>query len=374
MLLRSFLTEFFIMQRFQSRRPGFTLVELLVVIAIIAVLIGLLLPAVQSAREAARRSSCINNMKQMGLAVLNYESSRNQFPPCSMNKDFISATGDYHDYTLRASHRLSYIVAVLPFMEEQALFDGVIAAVRDSNLRPWSGGNVFDTKIKALMCPSDPNSTSGTLGRTNYHCNRGDVRVHYDWESSRAPFTRNHVPTGTGATATMARATNMTVASITDGMSKTIMCGEVITGNPAGNRKKGSAAQGVIDAGNFAPATCLARANSDGTLNGAVCNNNTGTRWGDSYGSYTQFHTIMPPNSVSCTGSGCENWNLPTASSYHPGGVAVVMCDGGTRFITDGIDTGDLSAVTQGNNSAPSPYGVWGALGSATGGESVSDF
>jgi prepilin-type N-terminal cleavage/methylation domain-containing protein len=359
---------------------GFTLVELLVVIAIIAVLIGLLLPAVQSAREAARKSSCTNNMKNLALAVLNYTSARNQLPPCSMNKDFVSATGDYHDYTLRNSHRLSYIVTVLPFMEQQTLYDECLAALRDANLRPWSTATApaaptaFETKLTSLVCPSDPNGTSGALGRTNYHCNRGDIRVHYDWEAGRSPFTRNHVGTGTGAAATMARATTSTMTSITDGTSKTIMLGEAVTGNPAGNRKFGSAAQGVIDPGNFSPATCLARANPDGTLNGAVCNNNIGTRWGDSYGSYTQFHTIMGPNTVSCTGSSCENWNLPTASSYHPGGVVVAMCDGSTRFISDTIDTGDLNAVTQGNYTAPSTYGIWGALGSAQGGEAVGDF
>jgi prepilin-type N-terminal cleavage/methylation domain-containing protein len=362
-----------------QRRPGFTLVELLVVIAIIAVLIGLLLPAVQSAREAARKSSCTNNIKNLALAVLNYTSARNQLPPCAMNKDFLSATGDLHDYSLRASHRFSYIVAVLPFMEEQTLFDECLAAVRDANLRPWSSTAApalptpFQTKLTTLLCPSDANGTSGALGRTSYHCNRGDIRVHYDWEASRSPFTRNHVGTG-GPTGTQARATTSTMTSITDGTSKTIMLGEVATGNPAGNRKLGSAAQGVIDPGNFAPATCLARANPDGTLNGAVCNNNTGTRWGDSYGSYTQFHTIMGPNTVSCTGSSCENWNLPTASSYHPGGVVVAMCDGATRFISDTIDAGDPSIVTQGNNTAPSPYGVWGALGSAQGGEAIGSY
>jgi len=359
-------------------RAGFTLVELLVVIAIIAVLIGLLLPAVQSAREAARKSSCTNNTKNLALAVLNYTSARNQLPPCAMNKDFLSATGDVHDYSLRNSHRLSYIVAVLPFMEQEALFDECMSALRDANLRPWSTAvapaspTVFETKLPSLLCPSDPNGLGGALGRTSYHCNRGDIRVHYDWEARRSPFTRNHVGTG-GPTGTMARATTSTLASITDGTSKTIMLGEVATGSSA-NRKLGTAAQGVVDAGNFAPATCLARLNSDGSISGSVCTNNIGTRWGDSLGSYTQFHTIMGPNTVTCAGTSCENWNLPTASSYHPGGVVVAMCDGSTRFVADAIDTGNLSALTQGDNNSPSTYGVWGAIGSATGGETVGDF
>jgi prepilin-type N-terminal cleavage/methylation domain-containing protein/prepilin-type processing-associated H-X9-DG protein len=353
-------------------KSGFTLVELLVVIAIIGVLVGLLLPAVQAAREAARRSSCINKTKQLALACLNYESAKQYYPPCAMNKDFVIATGDYNDYSLRASNRLSYIVAVMPHMDEQSTYDLVIEAVRVNNARPWSGGIIFDKKIPALACPSDPNSLpSSGLGRTSYNCNRGDIRVHYDWEANRTPFTRSHVPNGTGASSTIARSTFSTVAKMTDGTAKTILIGECAVGG-SGNTVRGAGAQNVIDAGNFTPATCQARLNADNTLSGGVCTNNHGTRWGDSYGSYTQFHTIMGPNRVSCTGTGCENWNLKTASSWHSGGVVVAFADGSTAFISDGIDCGNQSATTSGDNANPSPYGVWGALGSGNGGEVVN--
>lgn len=362
----------------RDARQGFTLVELLVVIAIIAVLIGLLLPAVQSAREAARRSSCTSQMKQLAIACLNYESAKKYFPPCAMNKDFVQATQDFNDYSLRASHRLSYIVAVMPFMELTDLQDQVISDVRDRNLRPWSTAtppSAFESKIPSLVCPSDSNGTSGGLGRTSYHCARGDVRAHYDWEAQRGAFTRQHVPSGTGATATVARNTNSTVSGITDGLSKTIMLGEVATGNPSGSRRLGGIAVGVVNTadGMFSsgPAACAARLNPDAqTLNGTVDGNRTGTRWGDSYSSYTQFSTIVPPNSVTCGGSGGENWVYPTASAYHSGGVVVAMCDGATRFIADSIDSGNQGVQQpQQNDAVQSPYGVWGALGSTIGGE-----
>jgi len=362
-------------------------VELLVVIAIIAVLIGLLLPAVQSAREAARRSSCTSQMKQLALACLNYESAKKYFPPCAMNKDFREATEDFHDYTRRASHRLSYIVAVMPFMELTDLQDRAISDVKDRNLRPWSTAtppSAFEQRIPSLVCPSDPNGTSGGLGRTSYHCARGDARAHYDWEAQRGAFTRQHVGnnsggTTTGAASTFVRNTNSTVSGITDGLSKTIMLGEVATGNPAGGRRLGGIAVGVVNTadGMFSsgPAACAARLNPDAqTLNGTVDGNRIGTRWGDSYSSYTQFSTIVPPNSVTCGGSGGENWVYPTASAYHSGGVVVAMCDGATRFIADSIESGNqgVQQLTQ-NQTGASPYGVWGALGSAIGGETARD-
>ena len=363
-------------------RRGFTLVELLVVIAIIAVLIGLLLPAVQSAREAARRSSCTSQMKQLALACLSYESAKKYFPPCAMNKDFVQATEDFNDYSRRDSRRLSYIVAVLPFMELADLQDQVISDVRDRNLRPWSTAtppSAFERKIPSLVCPSDSNGTSGGLGRTSYHCSRGDVRAHWDWEAQRGAFTRQHVPTGTGASSTISRITNSTVSSITDGLSKTIMLGEVATGNPAGGRSRGGIAIGVVNTadGMFSsgPAACTARRNADGqTLSGTVDGNLIGTRWGDCLNAYTQFSTILPPNTVTCGGSNGENWVYATASSYHSGGVVVAMCDGATRFIADSIDAGNqgVQQPTQ-NETRVSPYGVWGALGSAVGGEVTQD-
>jgi prepilin-type N-terminal cleavage/methylation domain-containing protein len=360
-------------------RRGFTLVELLVVIAIIAVLIGLLLPAVQSAREAARRISCNNKMRQLALACLNYESARTQLPPCAMNRDFVTATGDHNDWSLRDARRLSYIVTILPFMEEEPTYNLVLTAVRDNNARPWTTGTVFDQKLQSLLCPSDPNALSGQLGRTSYHCSRGDGRAHWDWESTRGAFTRNLVHAGAGAAATIVRLTTSSPASITDGMSKTIMLGEVCTGNPAGNRKNGGIAVGGVNSadGFFSsgPAGCLARANPDGSLSGTVDGNRIGTRWGDCLSAYTQFATICPPNTVTCGGGSGENWVYATASSYHPGGVVIAMCDGSTKFIADSIDSGDLAVPQRNTNDAtPSPYGVWGALGSANGGELIRDF
>ena len=104
-----------------------------------------------------------------------------------------------------------------------------------------------------------------------------------------------------------------------------------------------------------------------------------GRRWGDAHSIYTTFFAVMPPNSPTCSTNG-ETWAMPTASSYHPGGVNVALCDGSVRFISETINAGDPNTVPPDLNgrpqdySGPSLWGVWGALGSARGGEPVSNF
>ncbi len=137
-----------------ARRAGFTLIELLVVIAIIAVLIALLLPAVQSAREAARRSQCTNNMKQIGLALFNYEGSNGIFPPGGMN----TPTGGYNG----ANNGLSWMALVLPFMEGTTTFNAV-----NVSLQIGSPGylaafqTAWYTTNKSFLCPSDGDNQNG---------------------------------------------------------------------------------------------------------------------------------------------------------------------------------------------------------------------
>ena len=159
--------------RIRSRR-GFTLIELLVVIAIIAVLIALLLPAVQAAREAARRMQCVNNLKQIGLAMHNYQSSNNTLP-----------------YGARACCQGTWLVPVLPFLEQTALYNSWNSFGNNSGLRGYvdsyfrySGAantTVTTTRISAYYCPSDGNNTQ-TVSKTtpaitsqNYVANFGNI-------------------------------------------------------------------------------------------------------------------------------------------------------------------------------------------------------
>jgi len=196
-----------------KNRGGFTLVELLVVIAIIGTLVGLLLPAVQSAREAARRSACSNNSKQLGLALLNFESARNRLPAAS-------------DRALAGSG-FSWVTMVLPFMEETNLYTQISSV--SGRLQTWgtTGGT---TSLPQLICPSfagdkSGGSTSGLSAISNY---KG---------TAAAGYTGTNAPSSGGSlggvitgeqygTESGNSKTGITLAMITDGTSKTFALAE----------------------------------------------------------------------------------------------------------------------------------------------------
>ena len=158
-----------------AARRGFTLIELLVVIAIISVLIALLLPAVQSAREAARRAQCTNNMKQLGLALHNYESANGCFPPAAFHYTLSSAT-----YECQASSGLSVFAIIMPFMEQSTLYSAINVNIPSggSTATAWytSTVDVIDTQSTAMLttvnsyiCPSDLPLLTHTSGSGNHY-------------------------------------------------------------------------------------------------------------------------------------------------------------------------------------------------------------
>jgi len=351
--------------RSHSNQKAFTLVELLVVIAIIAVLIGLLLPAVQSAREASRRSDCTNKMKQLGLATHSHIDARQIFPHATHNVNIRTAINGNGIW-----NRLSFIVALLPFMEQADLYDSVISYSTNGQ-QPWSTAansvtgapSPYVTRLAAVQCVSDPNATAETLGRTNYHINRGDIWLNWDWHENRGPGSNGE-------------RRKINASAVSDGMSQTILFGEVATGvNGSTNPRTGVAWSVGTNSPTTAPGACFAV--SGGLPAGAVAGwGATGSRWGDSVSIYTQFFTVLGPNTASCaTGGNNENWGIAHASSWHEGGVNVTMCDGSVRFFTNSIDAGNPVIGTP-NSAAqgyrgPSVWGVWGALGTIDGGETV---
>ena len=355
-------------------RGGFTLVELLVVIAIIGTLVGLLLPAVQSARESARRSMCSNNLKQMALAVHNYDSARKQFPPSSSNPYVQTVTNSAANWD-----RIGFIQPLLPFIEEQSLYDRVVAYATAGG-RPWDTATKnsivcpYTVQPKSFMCPSDINQTqpkaNGPKGLTSYHCNRGDIAT--TWQNihdanAGTPITVEwRGPFGDGA------AGSCGLNKITDGSSKTVMLGEMAIGTGDSTFPGGLANSATIT-GWTKPNVCAALGGPGGypgsvyTSTGLI-----GTAWGDGDVRQTSFFTILPPNSASCGTNSASNIIIMTTNSYHQTGVTIAMCDASVRFITNYIEAGDPSLTPPVTALGASKWGVWGALGTAKGGESIA--
>jgi prepilin-type N-terminal cleavage/methylation domain-containing protein/prepilin-type processing-associated H-X9-DG protein len=363
----------------RGTRRAFTLVELLVVIAIIGILIALLLPAVQAAREAARRSTCSNNLKQSALALHNYESTFKAFPSRQ------GGTGQLNDPNVRPTHCLALAgwVALLPFTEQQSLYNQVYGL----QTMPWADNVWTNAVLPHLQCPSDSGQVD-PAGRTkrglcSYGFCTGD-----DYAASQVPPDERT----NAALAAMAlpirnrgvfgRHSYTRIADIADGTSNTIALGE--RSRPAKINDKGACAVDVsANPSTYVPLSCRALFSGQTYLpTTTIFTSDTapGYRWAGGNAYFAGLSTILPPNSAVCVFGGPGGISahlfagIWTATSEHPGGVQVAMCDGSTRFISENINTGNLAAVAPAADSrSPSPYGVWGALGSKSGRESVSE-
>ncbi len=332
-------------------RAAFTLVELLVVIAIIGVMVGLLLPAVQSAREAARRMSCQNNMKQVGLALHNYHDTYNTFPPSAVwGPGKAPFTMPYHH---------TWTVMILPFIEQQSLYNSI-----DNKLPIWgqllpNGDQVVSQEVPTLRCPSDGGTrgiddTHG-IAVTNYSGSEG-----YHWHPN-ATFAPDQFPELAGDPFTNASdfsglftvTRTHRMRDIIDGTSNSIVVSETDSAGFGGGpiRTVGS---GVRRAGGGR----VFRASLVATAHAGWAGNESGTNTvdvdGNAKSSGTWFrsspHTYTPTY-LSAWGPNAE-WHGP--SSYHPGGVQSLYGDGSVAFITESVNYGTwvkINAIADGNTS-----------------------
>lgn len=346
------------------RPRGFTLIELLVVIAIIAVLIALLLPAVQSAREAARRMQCVNNMKQLGLAMHNYESSNGTLAP-QMVLSFTTAGKVAWKSIWSATSR------VTPYLEQAALSNAINYTNKVSDA---TNATAVAVQVKTLLCPSEVNqqayvatSTAGvttTYGISNYAWNVG---IWYSFGGFAL-----QTPTAGAVGSNLGR----TFASFTDGLSNSLLAAEVKTYTPS-YHDCGTVPNGAPTGANAYPdvATVLASVAAAPTGGCKAATAPSGlpggghTHWSNGNAFYDGFTTALPPNTRSPLGAiapdgdmssvdeddGGPTYSAITARSYHAGGVNALFGDGSVHFIKNTVN-----------------WQTWRALGTVGGGEVVS--
>jgi prepilin-type N-terminal cleavage/methylation domain-containing protein len=332
----------------KSPRRGFTLVELLVVIAIIGILIALLLPAVQAARESARRTQCINNLHQFGIAALNYENVYKRFPPGRFIGQGAIDAGMHPDWSQHAR--------LLPYFEQES-----VGQLINFGLIPTDPANLPArvANIPSFLCPSEPLRNKmpnpPDFAWNNYRANTGSLAASFQVETNGI-FMGYTVPTGPRGPEVV-RNSGVAIADILDGTSSTAMFSERAVGDGVSTVLTIKSDWLFLTSGTLATMRqdCLA-------ANPATAQqfSESGRNWtGGAYIS-TWYNHVLPPNARSCHITQLTNPNVGSATaatSYHPGGVCLLLCDGSTRFVNESI-------------SIP----IWERVGNRKDGEPVGQF
>ncbi|MEM6472013.1 MAG: DUF1559 domain-containing protein [Planctomycetota bacterium] len=384
-----------------AHRGGFTLMELLVAVAIVGVILGLLLPAVRSSSEAARRMSCSNNFKQLGLGLHNYHSAFARLPiqmggtRSQKNNGRTRAPGNN-------GLRLSGWVGVLPFIEQQGLWSTISEngavfhqrkAFQPMGPAPCSTHYVpWRTEVSTLRCPSDPGIDAPALARTNYAFCLGDATKWIDtgalrWDANGKTWTELDQETvSASARGMMVPRSHTRFRDVLDGLSNTVLAAEIVT--DLGDRDVRSVAPLRQYEIHDNPISCRPFVSADRPkfwtdkedIVFGDPKHRRGFRWADGAAYLTGFNTILPPNRELCLLGDESGIGALPPSSRHQGGTHVLMGDGSVIFITDSIEHGESSngtvyfgATGAQSPGTESPYGLWGAMGTRAQAEEMDD-
>jgi prepilin-type N-terminal cleavage/methylation domain-containing protein/prepilin-type processing-associated H-X9-DG protein len=383
---------------FRKSQRAFTLIELLVVIAIIAVLIALLLPAVQAAREAARRIQCTNNLKQLGLAMHNYHTANNAFPPG------VAASFNAINPGCIAWSGWSAQSMMLSYMEGSPIYNACNFNIDpfSTSLSPLVNGTAVYTKIAAFLCPSDSNAGNGGVGGASngvaaalinsYYASVGtttyiDNVLGNGNTPATCPGPNPGQPANQGSTGVFWYSVSYGIQSITDGTSNTVAFSEGLTGTNGSTRQNYTTGvnengpsgfydvwQTIATVPATAPGPVMAAWLQTCNTNFAVASaatmslsTNRGWLWSWGMETMTMFNTIVPPNSTQYPWASCRNGclgcdvvsadhsNITPATSNHPGGCNVAMADGHVQFVKSSIS-----------------MNTWWSLGTKANGEIIS--
>ena len=338
--------------RRDGRRPiGFTLIETLVCISIIGLLTSLLLPAVQSAREAARRAKCANNLKQIGLRMHSYHAANNCFPHEINDYSHSNAGGAM----MGGPQPCSALVRLLPFLEQRALFSSVNFDVEAYPVAGYppnpANDTVFNTRLSVFLCPTD------ARGRATPHGNnyRGNFGV--------GPCFNTTAESPDSANGFFNFPMTLRASSFSDGLSHTVAYSERLIGSGGVQRGAGGVGSAERDFGDLSIESSAASRSPDYALEwcrvAAVTNfpdfTNAGYTWVLASRKTTIYcHAQEPNGPIPDAIASPATMGIATARSWHHGGVNALMGDGSTRFVPDGISRM-----------------VWRALGTRSGGELV---